>query len=259
MIKAIFFDIDGTLLSHQTKQVPPSTIKAIKQLRKNNIYVFIATGRHSSEMAELPLQAVEVDGYISLNGQYCYNDQGIIYDLPIEKQDVKTIYHYITKHHLPCIFVEAKNMYINFNNETVQKVQDSISSSLPQVGDLKHGLSHPIYQIIPYDIDAKQEAEILTLTKHCKKNRWHDLAIDIMNKSGGKENGIKQILNHYSIKQEETMAFGDGLNDINMLQFVHTGIAMGNAKDEVKAIADDITDDVDQNGIYNALKKYHLI
>lgn len=55
------------------------------------------------------------------------------------------------------------------------------------------------------------------------------------------------------------MAFGDGHNDIDMLEYVHIGIAMGNANDEVKKHADDITDDIDQDGIYNALKKYHII
>lgn len=70
---------------------------------------------------------------------------------------------------------------------------------------------------------------------------------------------FKKVLDFYHIKKEETMAFGDGHNDIDMLEYVHIGIAMGNANDEVKKHADDITDDIDQDGIYNALKKYHII
>ena len=84
MIKAIFFDIDGTLLSHQSQSVPASTKKALKILKEKGIYTFIATGRHISEIKDLPLDDLEFEGYITLNGQYCYNKNKVIYDLPID-------------------------------------------------------------------------------------------------------------------------------------------------------------------------------
>ena len=69
MIKAIFFDIDGTLLSHTTGRVPESTEFAIHQLRKKGIRLFVATGRHKLEIEELPVNKLSFDGYITLNGQ----------------------------------------------------------------------------------------------------------------------------------------------------------------------------------------------
>ncbi|MCD7950423.1 MAG: Cof-type HAD-IIB family hydrolase [Erysipelotrichaceae bacterium] len=259
MIKAIFFDIDGTLLSHISKSVPASTKEALHLLKQKGIYTFIASGRHISEMKNLPMDDLDFTGYITLNGQYCFNDDGIIYDLPIEQDDIHSIIKYIDKNPFPCIFVEDELMYINYHNDAVQIIQDAISTSLPDINDLHRGYNHKIYQVIPYDIDKNKEKEILKLMPHSKSTRWHDLAIDIIPKNGGKQNGIQQVLNYYNIKRNETMAFGDGDNDIDMLKFVEIAVVMGNASDKVKEFSDYVTDDVDSEGIYNALKKYKVI
>lgn len=259
MIKAIFFDIDGTILSHKTKTVPDSTQKALHLLREKGIYTFIATGRHISEMKDLPIQNLEFEGFITLNGQYCYNHQEVIYDLPIHQDDIKNILQKLEKQPFPCIFVENEQMYINYHNQAVQIVQDAISTALPEINNLYRGLTHPIYQVIPYDVTIHQEDEIMQCMPHCKRTRWHDLAIDIIPQSGGKQNGIKKVLEYYHINQNETMAFGDGQNDIDMFTYVRLAIAMGNASDEVKKYADDVTDDIDQNGIMNALIRYKIL
>ncbi len=259
MIKAIFFDVDGTLLSHHSKEVPTSTKKAIELLNQKGIYTFIATGRHISEIKDLPLDDLKFTGYITLNGQYCYNDKEVIYDLPIHLDDIKNLIARINHKPFPCIFVEKELMYINYHNHAVEVAQEAISTPLPDINNLNRGLTNPIYQIIPYDVDETLENEILNLMPHCKKTRWHQLAIDIIPNNGGKQNGIKHVLEHYGINQEETMAFGDGLNDTDMFEFVELAIAMGNASDEVKSYADDITDDIDHDGIYNALIKYQIL
>lgn len=259
MIKAIFFDIDGTLLSHKTKQVPDSTKKALHLLKEKNILTFIATGRHVSEMKDLPLNDLEFEGYITLNGQYCYNHKELIYDQPIDQTDINNIIKEINIKPFPCIFVEKELMYINYHNQVVETVQKAISTPLPEINDLHRGLTQPIYQVIPYDIDETNEDKILQLMPHCKKTRWHPLAIDVISKDGGKQNGIKEILKYYHIKQNETMAFGDGQNDIDMFEYCHIGIALGNASIEVKKQADYVTDDIDNDGIYNALKHFQVI
>ena len=160
MIKAVFFDIDGTLLSHNTYSVPESTKNALKLLREKGILTFIATGRHLSEMRDLPIQDLEFDACITLNGQYCFNKEGMIYGLPIEQEDINNIINYVDTNHMPCIFVEDELMYINFNNEVVEKVQKAISTPLPDVGDIHRGYTHPIYQVIPYDTNDKRLKEI---------------------------------------------------------------------------------------------------
>ena len=67
--RAFFFDVDGTLVSHKTKRVPPSTVEALEELRRRGCKVFVATGRSMSEFHFLPLQDLEFDGYVLVGGR----------------------------------------------------------------------------------------------------------------------------------------------------------------------------------------------
>ena len=89
--------------------------------------------------------------------------------------------------------------------------------------------------------------------------RWHPAFVDVTAKGNTKQRGIDEIIRHFGIRLEETMAFGDGGNDISMLRHAGIGVAMGNAKDNVKAIADYITDSVQKDGIVSALKHFEII
>lgn len=253
-VKAIFFDVDGTLFSHTQEKIPASALKALAALKDKGIKSIIATGRHITELEELKIASYfPFDAYVTLNGQYCYNDQGLIYDLPINREDVQMVIDDVSKKHYPVIFVERDKMYINIVNDYVQKVQQDISSSVPPVGQLTN--DEKIYQMIVY----QEASDNYIRLPHCAKNIWHAGAFDLIPKSGGKEHGIKEVLRYYNIRPEETMAFGDAYNDIGMLEMCGIGVAMGNGNDEIKKHADYITTDIDDNGIYNALKYFKVI
>ena len=104
-----------------------------------------------------------------------------------------------------------------------------------------------------------QDELILENTTTLKVARWWNRACDIIPCNGGKDIGIQKILDYFNFNKEEAMAFGDGGNDISMLKYVGTGVAMGNAKDDVKAIADYITDSVQEDGIVSALKHFEIL
>ena len=89
--------------------------------------------------------------------------------------------------------------------------------------------------------------------------RWHPDFTDMIPADGGKPRGIRCFMERHGFTREQTMAFGDGGNDIAMLRFAGIGVAMGNANDEVKASADYVTDDVDHDGIMNALRHFGVI
>ena len=89
--------------------------------------------------------------------------------------------------------------------------------------------------------------------------KWHSRGIDICAADGGKEQGIMHLLERYGLKREEIVAFGDAENDIEMLQYAGIGVAMGNATEAAKAAADYVTADIDDDGIWKALKKLELI
>jgi Cof subfamily protein (haloacid dehalogenase superfamily) len=258
MIKAVFFDIDGTLLSHKTNSVPDSAVRALDALREKGILTFIATGRHLPEMRKLhALDGLHFDGAVSLNGQYCCNDAGVIYHCPIDSRDIATLLDYLRENPYPCILVEEDQMYINFHNARVEKVQAMIHSEMPPIGDLNRGYDHPIYQVILYMND--QERTALPPMPGIKFTSWNMGGADGIPANGGKSTGIAKVLEHYGIEKSETMAFGDGENDVDMFRAVGTAIAMGNACRSAKEAAHYITDKVDEDGIWNALKHFGVL
>ena len=119
MIKAAFFDIDGTLISFNTHLIPDSTINAIKKLRQQGTKIFIATGRPLS-LISLPKDII-IDGIITLNGAFCISsDKKVIYKTSIPKEDINTIIRYQKEtEHFPCQFTTQDNTAINFINQQV--------------------------------------------------------------------------------------------------------------------------------------------
>lgn len=257
MIKAIFFDIDGTLVSFKTHQVPQSAIDAIGALRKKGIKVIIATGRHLNSINNLG--DLQFDGYITLNGSCCFMDGKIIYKHSISQQDILSLVQYERDvESFPCVFVRENDMYMNYKNESVEKIFHLLDFPEPPVKPLEEMTDEPVYQLISF-FEAHQEERILPIIPNCESTRWNPLFTDIVPKGSNKSVGIDKILEYLHIDLSETMAFGDGGNDISMLHHTGTGIAMGNASDEVKQAANYTTDTVDNDGILKALKEFGIL
>ena len=115
-----------------------------------------------------------------------------------------------------------------------------------------------MYQVLAF-VPAHEKKILDDLLDECAVTSWNDTGIDIIPRGGGKSAGIHKFMEEYGIERSEIMAFGDGENDIDMLQFAGIGVAMGNAGDKVKAAADYVTDSVDANGIENALRHFGLL
>lgn len=256
MIKAIFFDIDGTLLSFENHRIPDSTFQALYKLKENNIKLFIATGRGKDGLNVL--NQFPFDGYITLNGQYCYTDEKLIYENTIQQEDLLSLLNYLEKKPFPCGFTEEHTKYFNIRDERVDAIHRITQNDDHPVEDCSHVAKHKIYQCMCF-IDEKEEKELLKVMPNCIGARWHPTFCDISPKGGTKQNGIDQFLKYYNIDLSQTMAFGDGGNDIPMLEHVAISVAMGNANPTVKDVCDYVTDDVDHDGIVNALKHFHLI
>lgn len=257
MIKAIFFDVDGTLLSHRTKQIPPDTKQVLKELRENGIKIFMSTGRHSTELSRLPVNDVEFDGYITLNGQLCLDKKRqVLFGKPFEKDTAGKLASIFKSREFPLALVEAKRIYINFVNDTVRKAQESISTPIPEISAYH---DQEIYQATVF-LKRDEEADFLcSLPEECKFARWCDSGADIISAEGGKVEGIKYFCELYQIEQNEIMAFGDAENDMDMLKYAEIGVAMGNAQDHVKEISDYVTSDIDEHGIKNAIQFYNIL
>lgn len=258
MIKALFFDIDGTLVSFKTHTIPSSTIEAINQARQKGLKVFIATGRPKVIINNLG--TLQFDGFITMNGAVCFlgSNNQVIYKNPIPREDVKAIVKLVEENKLSCVFVSENQMCVANPSRISDEFSKELAISvLPNI-TLDDVLQQEIFQVSPF-ITEEQEPDFMQQLPGCESNRWHPTFTDIVAKGNGKKRGIDEVIARVGIKLEETMAFGDGGNDIGMLQHAAIGVAMGNARDNVKAAADYITDTVDNDGIWKAFKHFQLV
>ena len=254
--KIIFFDIDGTLKSFSKKTIAPIIIDTLNKLKKKDIKIFISTGRPPFMIPHF--KGIEFDGYICFNGSYCYDNKQVLFKHPIDKDDIRQVISNGKKMGLPIMLSGAKRFGANFYNKNLSdyvKISKDVDIVIDDYDDL---LEEDIFQMMA---GGREEIDLPLLenTKTLKIVRWWDRANDIISKECGKPQGIKGILDIYHFNREECMAFGDGGNDLDMLEYAGVGIAMGNAMDHVKQAADYVTDDVDHDGIYTALKHFHII
>ena len=256
MIEAIFFDIDGTLISFKNHTIPESTIKALYKLHKKGIKIFIATGRDKKSLATL--QKLPFDGFITLNGQYCFSKDKVLYENAIASSDIHSLLAYLDKKTIACGMISEDEKYFNIRNERVEELHKITKNDGNSSSNLHKLKNQKIYQCMLF-VDEIEENEIMKLLPNCISSRWHHLFCDVSPKGGTKQKGIDQFLAHFDIDLTKTMAFGDGGNDISMLEHVAIGVAMGNASKEVKAIADYVTDDVDNDGIVKALQYFGVL
>lgn len=256
MIKALFFDIDGTLVSFKTHTIPSSTVDAINQVKEKGIKVFISTGRPKAIINNLG--SLTFDGFITMNGAYCFVGDDVIYKSSIPEEDVTTLVRYVKKKSLTSIFVREKKMFIV--NPNWMSDEFSTTLNVPPITpiELDEIEGTEIFQISPF-ITPAQENKLMPQLPHCESGRWHPSFTDIVAKGNGKARGIDEIIKHFGFSIEETMSFGDGGNDISMLKHAGIGVAMGNAAEDVKKSADYVTDTVDHEGIAKALKHFELI
>ena len=256
MIKAVFLDIDGTLISHEAGGVPESARTALEEIRKKGIRVFASTGRHIRELKKLPLDGVTFDGYVTLTGQICLDgEENLISEVAIEKEDAGRMLDIFEQCETPVLIVEKDGMYINFVNDHVRRVQKAISSPVPDVGTYT---GNTIYQFVIY-ARKKEAVTIAGDLGGCIITSWNPEAVDVTSRKAGKARGIRIMIERYGIRQDEIMAFGDGENDIDMIEFAGIGVAMGNADEEVKQRADYVTDNVNRDGVRKALEHFGML
>ncbi len=257
MIKAIFFDIDGTLLSFKTHRMSPATLEALHTLKEKGIRLFLSTGRHKSMIREVR-ELFPFDGCITLNGQFCFCGDQVLRKVPMARCDVEQIVALTVQGTFPCIFLEEEASYINQISPRAQVFPEQLSIPLPPLNDPRRALEGELYQVVVF-LPEEQEHLLTQRTQFLNPMRWHPDFIDVIASGGGKDKGMDAILAHFGIAVEETMAFGDGENDLPMLRHAGIGVAMGNAGSSVQAEADYVTSGVDEDGIVRALEHFGLL
>lgn len=258
-IKAIFFDIDGTLVSFKTHKVPQETKDALKRLREQGIKVFVATGR-MLKMVEV-LNDIEFDGYITYNGSLCVDStkENVIFKNTVPQDELQALVERLKHDRFPVSFMCRDEMYVNYLDELVTRVAKVVEVEPPIERPVEEIIKEDVFQLCIYVDEPHLQRIIDETLPGCVGMRWIELFADVNVKGMNKQLGIDKVLEHFGIPLECAMAFGDGGNDIPMLRHVPYGVAMGNANDAVKAAAAYVTDDVDDNGLVKALEHYGLL
>ena len=256
MKKYLFFDVDGTLYN-SNKEIPASTVEAIRLAKENGHEVGIATGRAPFMITQL-LEELDIDTYVCFNGQYVVLKNEVIFTDGIPNETLKEI----------LAFGESRNEPISYFNHEVmiashagfKNVEQSLATlkyPYPAVNRLFFE-QHPVFQTLIF-VDAEGEKAYREKFPHLQIVRWHSVSCDLLPAGGNKARGIQKIMEKTNIPLENIYVFGDGLNDVEMLAYVPNSVAMGNGHPMAIETAKYVTDHVDEDGIYKACKQLALI
>lgn len=261
MIRSLFFDIDGTLCSFKTHDIPQSTVRALEAAKARGVRIFISTGRPIAIINNLGTIEHLIDGYITTNGAYCFTGGTTVCCTPIPADDVQTLLDDAVENGYPCIvaadcgiavYGDAREIVdrvfrgeLNVSNLDIDRPNDDV-------------INGNILQITSF-CSPEHEKTLMGKVSHCVSGRWHPAFTDITADGADKGKGLAAMAKHLGLDISETMAFGDGGNDISIIRRAGIGVAMGNAGADVKAAADYVTTSVDEDGVMNALLHFGVI
>ena len=258
--RAMFFDIDGTLVSFKTHAIPASTIEALTRARANGHKVFISTGRPPLIINNIGAIEHLVDGYVTVNGALCFVGKEVIRCKAIPPDDVRVAVSDAQRSGYGLIVVGEKDVAVLDPKGEVDRIfrSELAVENLDLIRPLDHVLGQRILQLTAF-FSSGYEAELMRRIPGCTSGRWHPAFTDITAKGADKGEGIMAVAGHFGIARDDTMAFGDGGNDTAMIKAAGIGVAMGNALDSLKMEADYTTTSVDEDGVLNALRHFNLI
>ena len=257
---ALFFDIDGTLVSFKTHEIPPSAIFALTQAKANGSRVYIATGRPPIIITNLGAIEHLIDGYITTNGALCYVGNEMVCYQPIAKNDVMTCVEDAQEKGYSLIVIGQKDVAVLDPTGDVDRIfrQMLAVKNLDQASPLDVVLQQDILQLTPF-FPAGYEPQLMARMPQCVSGRWHPEFTDITANGADKGKGILAMARHEGFDVSRTMAFGDGGNDTSMILQAGIGVAMGNAIDDLKRQANYVTSSVDDDGLLNALRHFEAV
>ena len=277
-IKAVFFDIDGTLVN-DSRTVLKSTEQAIHSLKQQGILVGLATGRGPFFVQSF-MEQLDLDFAVTYNGQYIFSKEKVISAKPIDKTSLRHLIQYAHRHKIEISFGTKSGMvgskimsfgmskFSQWTSRFVPKkmthlVNKSfnhvISKALPQQqNDLFKSIQEPIYQVLML-ATPRETQSIEADFPNLKFTRSSPFAADIINQGMSKLEGIKLVGKEYGFDINQVMAFGDSDNDVEMLAGVGMSIAMGNGTSRVKEVAKHTTSSNSQDGIHKALEHFGIL
>ncbi|MGL4588954.1 MAG: HAD family hydrolase [Mycoplasmatales bacterium] len=257
MKKIFFFDVDGTILpAHENSKLSDKIIYALQSLEKNGHLVYICTGK-AVDMIQDVLKETKLTNYITSNGQRITKGNKLLHHIPLKNQDVQNWIDLSRKLDLTLSLQTDKHNYAIEGPNCLERLTEALVPVSIAIPPLKHELDQTqvVYQLGVYG--DNQTIENIDYPGY-KILKWGAHAYDAIPNEVSKARGISWLLANLG-DEFESYAFGDGLNDLEMLQLVDYGIAVDNACPELKAVADVIIESVENDGIYKYLVEEKLI
>ncbi|EUJ33044.1 putative haloacid dehalogenase-like hydrolase [Listeria floridensis FSL S10-1187] len=199
-----------------------------------------------------------IESFVCYNGQYVIFEGEVILKKPLPQESLERLIQTATENEHPIVFSASDTLRVNLpDHPGVREGMTSIKREYPKV-DANYYHGRNIYQCLLF-CEENYDAFYSDNFPQYRFMRWHDVSVDVCPSDGSKARGIRDMIQKLGFSMEDTYAFGDGLNDIDMLKEVGCGVAMGNAREELKAVADHVTDSVSEDGIMKGLKQIGLL
>ncbi len=255
MTNIYFFDIDNTLLDHRSNEIPESAIASIETLKHAGHTVVIATGR-SYGHAKPYIDQIGPSYAITLNGAQILKEDQEVLAIPLARQALIDLFNWMYAQGYHYGLNDGLNAHISGSAPEVLSVLHSVAMAVKSdVGGL---LEQDVYQgwlFFDEALDATLMPEILARYPDFDLVRWHPSAVDVLPKAINKWTGCQWVMQQTGFTADQAIAFGDGLNDMEMLQGVGLGIAMDNGHPELKAIANRIAPALHLDGVATMLNE----
>lgn len=260
MIKAAFFDLDGTLVPYGERGMSAQLRSDLFELRRRGILTILATGRGRHDLRNIGMLGdVEFDSYITYNGYCCYDGDGLYRSVAMSQSDLEAACRVLRANPEIVAIIEGDSgNFFNRMDDRILEYYKDISPKAYPVRPPEDSIGTTVYQVVPF-VGREREALFLSVMPGCISTRWSEYATDLIPIGNGKADGIRAALERYGLRAEEVIAFGDGENDIPMLRLAGIGVAMGNARETVKNAADYIAPSVYEDGVCAALRHFGIL
>jgi cof-like hydrolase len=258
--KLITFDLDMTLLNHVGYTIPDSALAAVRKLRENGHIVAIATGRNL-ENHDGPdfISRINPHATIELNGTKITIGAQTVYRHLFDKDILRELIDFCLDKGYTIGLAQSDTDYYFNQEKLVEWDKKQWGISLRNFGDPNRILEMEV-GTLAYIGDPVGALDIESNFESIRCPLFAGgLGADVIQGDVSKESGLLRLCEHYNIGIEDTVSFGDSMNDMEILKRAGVGVAMGNAHDDLKEVADMVTDDIDKDGIYKACVKLGLI
>lgn len=253
--KILSFDLDMTLVDDQTNTIPQSALDAVEKVR-NDYHIVIATGRDLNLQANrFVLEQIRPEAWVHNNGTQVHINGECIYYRTFDKKLLKKLLDFCQEHEI-CICAALNNVQYATNREKLKPILPILSGTdSPEWGDINELIHLPVQTLGM--VGDEEQAEFMRRSFPQLKfpTVIPGIWCDIMEPEVSKVLGMQKVTEYYGCTMQDVIAFGDSMNDYEILSAAGYSVAMGNAAEKLKEIADMVTDDVDKDGIAKALEK----